>query len=520
MELDPLVGTKIGHYQIIAPIAEGGMGKVYKARDEDLGRLVAVKFLRDQILRTPELEERFSQEARIIASLEHQNIMQIYSRYYEKDFFFFVMPFYDKGTLEERLLNKNLLLSEANDYFSQICAALIYAHKHGVIHRDIKPSNIIFKDREHLLLSDFGISKIESADNSPKKTQSILGTYEYISPEQIRNTKIDKRADIYSLGVLLFQMVTGRLPFIGVSQIEILSAHLHNDPPRPTSFLPSLPEEIDIVILKALEKEADRRYSSVEEFLEAWEKALKIFRGKINKPTGYQGLEFTEKRTIKPIKDSPDRPFANRHPLPKSANHHSIMFGDNGNYSETVQLFSKIFQPIIEKECVTNTNASPFAYFFCNVFAQKNLQWGGYIGKGFGKQLVLSLGLNLEFLPPWRVAYPNILQNKRTFQNHLRILSDYEWHWLGRPGFIAKNPEVIELSKPICASDLNVEAWLEELNDILEKRKTWRNGLQMRPQFLLLGQIGEPDIINQPDIVSKRAKIIVKELSPLIGFFR
>jgi len=269
-------GQILGAYRIINQIGQGGMAAVYKAYQPSMDRNVAVKVLPGQLADSKEFAKRFQQEAHTIARLEHAHILPVFD-YGESDgITYFVMRYLDAGTLKDKMeAGRPLPLTEIDRLFTQLADALSYAHSMGVIHRDLKPSNALIDSRGNLFLTDFGIAKIlESASPRLTQTDAIMGTPAYISPEQAQAQTVDQRSDIYSLGIILYEMVTGRVPFVADTPLAVILKHVSDALPLPSSIKSDIPEAIERVILKALAKNPDDRFATVTEFASAWKRAL------------------------------------------------------------------------------------------------------------------------------------------------------------------------------------------------------------------------------------------------------
>ncbi len=271
-------GQMLGPYRIISQIGQGGMATVYKAYQPSMDRNVAVKVLPGQLADSKEFTKRFQQEARIIARLEHAHILPVFDYGESEGISYFVMRYLEAGTLKEKMeAGRPLPLPEIDRLFTQLADALSYAHSQGVIHRDLKPANALIDSRGNLFLTDFGIAKIlESASPRLTQTDAIMGTPAYISPEQAQAQKVDQRSDIYSLGIILYEMVTGRVPYTADTPLAVILKHVSNPLPLPSSIKPDIPEAIEQVILKALAKNPDDRFDTVAEFLSAWKRALAV----------------------------------------------------------------------------------------------------------------------------------------------------------------------------------------------------------------------------------------------------
>jgi serine/threonine protein kinase len=269
-------GQMLGSYRIISQIGQGGMATVYKAYQPSMDRHVAIKVLPSQLAESKEFVARFQQEARIIARLEHPHILPVFD-YGESDgVAYFVMRYLEAGTLKDRMVARRPLpLNEIDRIFTQLTDALSYAHGHGVVHRDLKPANALVDSQGNLFLTDFGIAKLlESASPRLTQTDAIMGTPAYISPEQAQARTVDQRSDIYSLGIILYEMVTGQVPFEAETPLAIILKHVSDPLPPPSLIKKDIAPAIEQAILKALAKDPDDRFATAAEFLAAWKRAL------------------------------------------------------------------------------------------------------------------------------------------------------------------------------------------------------------------------------------------------------
>ena len=267
--MEDLIGKQFGQYQIVEPLGEGGMAAVYKGYQPAMERFVAVKVLPRQMASSDEFLTRFRREAKLLAQLQHPHILPVFD-YGEADGYpYIIMPFVHSGTLTELLTRGRLPLSEVRRIMIQLGEALGYAHARGMIHRDIKPSNVLIDEQGNCLLSDFGLARM--ADASAKLTTSgaIMGTPAYMSPEQGAGSKVDHRSDIYSLGIVLYEMVTSRVPYVAETPIAVVFKHIQDALPSARNFNPTLPESIELVLLKALAKRPEDRFQTAEEFIQA-----------------------------------------------------------------------------------------------------------------------------------------------------------------------------------------------------------------------------------------------------------
>ncbi len=255
-----------GRYKILEEVGKGGMAYVYKAHCNVLNRIVAVKVLRNDLEGGEEFVNRFKAEAQSAACLTHPNIVSIYDVGEEGDLYYIVMEYIEGITLKEYIKQKGRLSSkESADIASQICGALSVAHEKNIIHRDIKPHNIMITSNNLVKVTDFGIAR--ASNNSTMRVgDSILGSVHYISPEQARGGYVDCRSDIYSLGIVLYEMLTGKVPFESESPIAVAMKHLEETPINPTTLCPDACVELQDVILKAISKETRKRYQTVDAF--------------------------------------------------------------------------------------------------------------------------------------------------------------------------------------------------------------------------------------------------------------
>jgi len=251
-------------YVIKRKLGSGGMADVYLAEDQELGRRVALKLLDDRHASDEQFVERFRREAQSAAGLNHPNIVSIFDRGRAEGTYYIAMEFLDGRTLKELLVrNGPTPIPIAIDYARQILGALAFAHRNGIIHRDIKPHNIVVGGDGRLKVTDFGIAR--SGASQMTEAGSIVGTAQYLSPEQARGAPVDPRSDLYSLGIVLYEMLTGKVPFTGDTPVEIAMKHLSQIPEPPSTLRPEVPHDLDAVVMRALAKDPDQRYASAEE---------------------------------------------------------------------------------------------------------------------------------------------------------------------------------------------------------------------------------------------------------------
>src|ERR687884_690517 len=262
---DTLIGRTFDtRYVIERKLGSGGMADVYLAEDQELGRRVALKLLDDRHASDAQFVERFRREAQSAAGLNHPNIVSIYDRGDAEGTYYISMEYLDGRTLKELLVrNGPTPIPIAIDYARQILSALAFAHRNGIVHRDIKPHNIVVGPDGRLKVTDFGIAR--SGASQMTEAGSIVGTAQYLSPEQARGAPVDPRSDIYSVGVVLYEMLTGKVPFTGDTPVEIAMKHLSQVPELPSELRPNIPHDLDAVVMRALAKDPEQRYGTAEE---------------------------------------------------------------------------------------------------------------------------------------------------------------------------------------------------------------------------------------------------------------
>lgn len=264
------VGERIGDYQVVERIGAGGMGAVYKVRNLITDRLEAMKVLLPDLREASDLAERFSREIKVHASLVHPNIAALHTAVRVEHQLLMIMELVEGVSLAERLRHGPIQVLESVGYTCQVLSALSYAHERGIIHRDIKPANIMVTTSRAVKLMDFGIATTTGAagklQNRLTATGMALGSVHYMSPEQVKAGAPDARSDLYSLGVTLYEMVTGQCPIRGNSEYEIMAAHLALTPPSPTELNPFLPPALSAIILKSIEKRPGDRFQTAADF--------------------------------------------------------------------------------------------------------------------------------------------------------------------------------------------------------------------------------------------------------------
>lgn len=264
-----MIGSVVGNYKIIDKIGEGGMGAVFKGVDLMLEREVAIKMLRPELAQQPSVVERFRTEAVTLAKLNHPYVATLHSFFRQGDDFFMVMEFVRGETLDSMIRQHGAMPCErAVEMFSMALEGIDHAHKMGIVHRDIKPANMMLTETGTIKVMDFGIARVLGTDRLTRAGH-LIGTAEYMSPEQVRGEETDARSDIYSLGILLYEMLTGRVPFNNSSEYELMRSQIEDAPTPPRTFAPHIPLAIEQAIMRSLAKKREARYQSASEFRES-----------------------------------------------------------------------------------------------------------------------------------------------------------------------------------------------------------------------------------------------------------
>ena len=268
-----MVGRAISHYEIVEKLGEGGMGVVYKARDTRLDRFVALKLLSIRCMSNPERLTRFVQEAKLVSALNHPNIITVHDIEISDKFQFIAMEYVDGKTLDRLVGSRGLRVGEALAYAVQLADALAAAHRVGIVHRDIKPANVMINEKGLVKVLDFGLAKLTQPSTSESNATAtmetdegtILGTLAYMSPEQAEAKNVDPRSDIFSFGILLYEMITGQRPFRGETKMSTLAAIIHQDPKPPSEIVGGLPREVERIITLCLRKDPARRFQHMDD---------------------------------------------------------------------------------------------------------------------------------------------------------------------------------------------------------------------------------------------------------------
>jgi len=272
--MEDLTGRQFGGYQIVAPLGEGGMAAVYKAYQPAVDRYVAIKVLPRQYAADADFTARFQREARLLAKLQHPHILPVFDYGQTEGYTWLVMPFVPSGTLTDLLTGQPLPLPRIRQIISQIGEALSYAHTHGLIHRDVKPSNVLLDESGNCLLSDFGLARMTEGSLKLTMTGAVLGTPAYMSPEQGMGRPLDGRSDVYALGVILYEAVTGRVPYKAETPVAVIFKHISDPLPPARELNPAIPEPVERVLLKALAKRPEDRFQTAAEMVAVLQAAI------------------------------------------------------------------------------------------------------------------------------------------------------------------------------------------------------------------------------------------------------
>ncbi|MEM7345361.1 MAG: protein kinase, partial [Chloroflexota bacterium] len=283
-----LVGRTVGKYRIVARLGRGGMAEVYKAYQPGLNRYVAIKVMHSHMTDDEDFVGRFEREALATGKLRHPNIVQALDFDRESDRYFMVMEYIDGPTLKgetrsRRTSNQDFSLKEIARIFTPLCSAIDYAHSQGMVHRDLKPANVMINEQGQIVLTDFGIARLAGATQYTA-TGALSGTPAYMSPEQGQGERGDERSDIYALGVMLYELVTGSVPYDADTPFAVIMKHINEPLPMPSKVNPELPEAIERIVLKAMSKDPDDRYQTAGEMAAALREAVGLNPGEGNTP--------------------------------------------------------------------------------------------------------------------------------------------------------------------------------------------------------------------------------------------
>ncbi len=346
---DKYVGKMLDNrYEVLDRIGVGGMAVVYKALDHRLNRYVAVKILKDDYAVDEDFRRRFHTEARAVAMLSHPNIVTVYDVSRTQDVNYILMELIEGITLKQYMQKRGQLSwKEALHFSMQISKALIHAHSRGIIHRDIKPHNIMILKDGSVKVADFGIARLTATPNT--LTQQTLGSVHYISPEQAKGSNIDARTDIYSLGVVMYEMLTGRLPFEGENAVSIAIQHISSIPLMPREINPDIPVGMETITMKAMNPDLEKRYQFAEQLYED----LETFRKNPDVDFSEKDLEFQEPDKRSPETRKTEKPTApagrieSVRPVSRSGDLSREEYRDNSRRARTVSILSGMFLVIL-----------------------------------------------------------------------------------------------------------------------------------------------------------------------------
>ena len=262
-----MINKIITHYKVIEKIGEGGMGVLYLTEDLELNRKAVLKFLPPDMMDDPDINLRFRREAQSAGSLSHPNIVTIYDVGIHENKTFIAMEYVEGKTLRELIKNDDLTTEKVTDFSVQICEGLNEAHSKGITHRDIKPENILIDEKGKVKIVDFGLAKVKNISKGITKQDSTVGTIKYMSPEQIRNQNVDHRSDIWSFGVILYEMITGRYPFKGEHDASLFYSIINQNSEPLARYKTDIGEGFQRIIDKSLDKDPETRYQHIDELL-------------------------------------------------------------------------------------------------------------------------------------------------------------------------------------------------------------------------------------------------------------
>lgn len=286
MSIPDLTGSTLGTYRLLEKIGQGGMATIYKAYQPAMDRLVAVKVLRSQQVQDPRVVERFANEARIITRLEHRNIVPVYDFGQEGDALYLVMRYLRGGTVGDLMKHSQLGLADTANLMVDVCAALDHAHSLNIVHRDIKPNNIIVDAEGHAYLTDFGLAKVLGESLELTLSGTAIGTPAYMAPEQVEGVGISPQTDIYALGVMLYEILTGVAPFESDSPMAVAMMHLHGPQRLPREINPAIPAAAELVIKRAMAQDPRERYQNAGELADDLVQAAKSADGDFKSGAG------------------------------------------------------------------------------------------------------------------------------------------------------------------------------------------------------------------------------------------
>lgn len=321
---DELIGKQINGYEMLSLIGLGGMARVYLARQHSMNRQVALKVLPKQFINDDTYLGRFEREVQIVSQLEHRNIIPVYDYGEFEGQPYIVMRYMPSGSVDDLLSRGALPFAKIVNILAQIAPALDYAHTKGVLHRDLKPSNILLDEADGAYLTDFGIARLAHQKGTTITTQGVVGTPSYMSPEQAQGKTLDGRSDVYSLGVMLFELATGRRPFESDTPYSIAVMQVTTSPPSPRSYNALLSASMEAVILKSLQKDPAQRYQTAQALYDAFKQAVEQPNAPITPATParpVQSVQSSASYTPAPALPVAPAPFVTRYPTPQNVSY-------------------------------------------------------------------------------------------------------------------------------------------------------------------------------------------------------
>jgi len=279
---DSLVGQLLGQYRILSPLGTGGMATVYRAHQVNIDREVAIKVIRGDLSGNADFVKRFEREARLVAQLRHPHILKLFDYGQQGNILYLVMELMTSGTLADMIKRGPLAVQVVTRMLDQLGSALDYAHEHNIVHRDLKPQNVLLDDKENATLSDFGVARLLQENLHLTQTGMAMGTPPYMAPEQWRGESLDSRVDIYALGVMLYEMLTGKLPFVAETTHGMMYQHLMNFPPSVLTYNENFPPAVDAVLNQALAKDRDARFPKASDLASAFKSVVGGMQGPMN----------------------------------------------------------------------------------------------------------------------------------------------------------------------------------------------------------------------------------------------
>jgi len=439
-----------GRYQVIEEIGKGGMGSVYKVLDKELGEMVALKLLNPEIAADESMVGRFRHELRLARKITHKNVCRMFDLSIEKGEPFITMEYVSGEDLKSTIRRVGKLPVEKSvDITIQVCQGLTEAHNLGVVHRDLKPQNVMLDSQGFAHIMDFGIAR-STMDENAKEAQQIIGTPDYMSPEQAEGLEADHRSDIYALGIILFEMLTGNLPFKGNTLESVLLKHQSEAPPDPRKFIPSIPSELSRIILRCLTKEKERRYQSVEELISE----LKMVPGDLPSEVGLPIEKTGEKNSRKIFQRRFFLTFV--FPVFLIAALSAVFLVMSKKSSKSLP--TKTFKPEIP---LPSWKHSIAVLPFRNLSAEADQD---YFCDGMTEQLITNLAHIRDLKVPARTSimmYKNVARDVRQIAQELEVSHILE-------GSVRKSGNQIRITAQLIDVEANAHIWAQDFDRRLD----------------------------------------------------